>query len=257
MSSGHQFLDADEVAYLQREITLEEAQAACRDLGLSADGALEALRQRLCAHYEIGAPPAATTPAGGAALSRQGSAPPPPPESRVMRESARLGGSTTTAPRAVVRCGWLEKKGGETYVDAVNVLHKERHYSKGGRRNWKQRWFVLFSDGELHYYDHEPPPGEVLPPEKAWKGALPLVGVEQPFAGTPCCWHVRDSSPDELLLSLPSGSGSRRNAMLLRSEDEGERQGWIAATAQTFGSTVAPLLHSAEERGMAEKCARP
>ena len=166
--------------------------------------------------------------------------------------------ATTTAipgiARAVVRSGWLEKKGGQTYVDDTNVLHKERHFSKGGRRNWKQRWFVLFSDGELHYYSSEPSDGAVLPPEKAWKGSLQLVGIDEPFIGRPCHWHVRDSSPDELLLSLPSGTGMRRNAMLLRSSTESERQGWIAATAR-FGSTVEPLLYSAEERGIAERCA--
>ncbi len=244
---AHAFLEADEVAYLQTGITLEEARAACADLALSSDGPLDTLRQRLCAHYDIG-------PAASSELRRQGSGPPALPGSRMQRVSTRSrDGAATTAPRAVVRCGWLEKKGGQTYVEG-NVLHKERHFSKGGRRNWKRRWFVLFSDGELHYYTDEPPQGDVLPPEKTWRGSLQLVGVEDPFIGRPCCWHVRDSSPNEMLLSLPSGSGMRRNAMLLRSVNESERQEWIAATARTFGSTVEPLLHSVEERGIAERC---
>lgn len=256
---SHHFLDADEVAYLQNEITLEEAKVACADLGLPSDGTAEDCRRRLCAHYQIGGTPAAADGVGGAvaadvvggaaALTRQGSAPPAAPVGG--RDGTSGLGSTTSAPRAVVRSGWLEKKGGDTHIDASNVLHKERHFSKGGRRNWKARWFMLFSDGELHYYEQEPVAGEVLPPERHWKGALKLVGAED-YAGQPCCWHVRDDSPTELLLSLPSGTNGRRNAMLLRSEDENERQGWIAATANAFGATVAQLLHTAEERGMAE-----
>ena len=250
--ASHHFLDADEVAYLQNEITLDEAKVACADLGLASDGAVDDCRRRLCAHYQIGgaaAPPVAGGCAG-AALSRQGSAPPAAPVG--SRDGKSGPGSTSSAPRAVVCSGWLDKKGGDTHIDASNVLHKERHFTKGGRRNWKARWFVLFSDGELHYYEQEPAAGAVLPAERCWKGALKLGGAAEEFKGQLCCWHVRDDSPTELLLSLPSGTNGRRNAMLLRSEDENERQGWIAATANAFGATVAQLLHTAEERGMAE-----
>ena len=38
-----------------------------------------------------------------------------------------------------VGAGWLEKKGGDTHIDEKGVLQKERHYLKGGRRNWKHR----------------------------------------------------------------------------------------------------------------------
>jgi hypothetical protein len=58
----------------------------------------------------------------------------------------------------VLRTGWLEKKGGETFLDEVTQeIRKERNFSKGGRRNWKRRWFVLYADGELAYYADEPP----------------------------------------------------------------------------------------------------
>eukprot|EP01043_Picozoa_sp_COSAG02_P073667 COSAG02_NODE_14418_length_1274_cov_239.740714_1_plen_123_part_01 len=59
-------------------------------------------------------------------------------------------------PREVLRQGWLEKKGGHSYRDANDVLHKERHYHKGGRRNWKRRYFVLYSSGELDVYGELP-----------------------------------------------------------------------------------------------------
>lgn len=61
--------------------------------------------------------------------------------------------SYTPPQKAVLRRGWLEKKGGDTHIDvASNVLHKERHYSKGGRRAWKPRWFIVYEDGELAYF---------------------------------------------------------------------------------------------------------
>ena len=151
--------------------------------------------------------------------------------------------------------GWLEKKGGDTHIDASNVLHKERHYSKGGRRNWKRRWFILFGDGQLHYYSAEPADGENLPKESAWKRKLDLVGVEPEFQGQVCRWHVREGS-DEFLLALPSGGGAdSRHAMLLRHEEAEERQRWMEATTEAFGSTVDELLFSGETRGMAETAA--
>ena len=61
--------------------------------------------------------------------------------------------SYTATQKAVLRRGWLEKKGGDTHIDLTsNVLHKERHYSKGGRRTWKPRWFIVYEDGELAYF---------------------------------------------------------------------------------------------------------
>lgn len=245
------FLDADEVQYLQSEVSLEEVRARCAAVGLSTEGDLAALRVRFCAH--VGVPLAGGAGGAGQAATlsrpRQGSAPPP------------LLGTTDAPPRTVVRAGWLDKKGGETYVDSDGALHKDRHYGAGGRRNWKSRWFVLFSDGEMHYYENPPADRRSvrlggplvradqyeLPAEEDWKGRVQLVGVEAPFVGQPCCWHVHHSAPDQLLLSLPSGSGARRNGLLLRCEDESERMDWVAATVHIFGSTVAPLLYTAEQ----------
>jgi hypothetical protein len=45
--------------------------------------------------------------------------------------------------------GWLEKKGGHHQISySDNVLRKDRlldnrYYSKGGRRNWTAKWFIL------------------------------------------------------------------------------------------------------------------
>ena len=44
------FLDADEVQYLQSEVSLEEVRARCAAVGLSTEGDLAALRVRFCAH---------------------------------------------------------------------------------------------------------------------------------------------------------------------------------------------------------------
>jgi hypothetical protein len=77
-----------------------------------------------------------------------------PSASRVSYTTAATPrGRDSTHHRAVVRRGWLEKKGGDTHIDtASNILRKERHYAKGGRRTWKPRWFILYADGELAYF---------------------------------------------------------------------------------------------------------
>jgi len=144
------------------------------------------------------------------------------------------------APRAVVCYGWLEKKGGDTHIDEHNVLQKERHYLKGGRRNWKRRWFVLHSDGELSYYSQGPKApaaadgdaaagggkpkhsGDVIPHFMHWKGRLQLVargggegeggggGGGGPGLGP--TWHVRDDSEEEFLLELPKQQPTQQAA---------------------------------------------
>ena len=66
---------------------------------------------------------------------------------------------------------------------------------------------------------------------------------------------MREGS-DEFLLALPSGGGAdSRHAMLLRHEEAEERQRWMEATTEAFGSTVDELLFSGETRGMAETAA--
>lgn len=109
------------------------------------------------------------TPAAAIALPE----PQPEPSARVMppmpsSSAAVAPPVVATVPsvpsvpniKAVVRRGWLEKKGGDTHVDLVsNVVHKQRHYSKGGRRSWKPRWFIVYADGELAYFKsgkHQP-----------------------------------------------------------------------------------------------------
>ena len=167
-------------------------------------------------------------------------------------------GRASTHHRAVVRRGWLEKKGGDTHIDASNVLHKERHYSKGGRRNWKARWFIMYADGELAYFnsgprdDHDTLWHEGEPDAGALKGRMRLLGA----AGGCCCWHVRGEGSDEFLLALPNDSGKDvRDGLLMRHTDEGERQLWVEATVEAFGATVAPLVEDGEERGLAERAA--
>jgi hypothetical protein len=185
------------------------------------------------------------------------------------------------APRAVVCFGWLEKKGGDTFVKQ-NVLQKDRHFRKGGRRNWKRRWFVLHSDGEMDYYSQAPtaPAGgaapahsdDVVPHYMYWKGRVHLLvpggdASNHRAESLGPTWHVRDDDDVEFLLEMPKpeqqeedgrtgrGSAGRggRHAMLLRADDTSERQVWISAVSEAFGAPIAPLLYDSEERGVAER----
>ncbi len=69
---------------------------------------------------------------------------------------------------------------------------------------------------------------------------------------------MREGS-QEFLLALPvdvpeggsTGSGSRRG-LLLRHEEESERQLWIEATTSAFGATVSPLIETGEEHDLSE-----
>lgn len=48
-----------------------------------------------------------------------------------------------------------------------------------------------------------------------------------------------------------AGNGSRRG-LLLRHEEESERQLWIEVTKRAFGATVSPLAEPAEEQGLGD-----
>lgn len=70
---------------------------------------------------------------------------------------------------------------------------------------------------------------------------------------------MRESS-QEFLLALPAdidasggsaGNASRRG-LLLRHEEESERQLWIEATKTAFGATVSPLMEAGEEQDLSE-----
>lgn len=165
-----------------------------------------------------------------------------------------VGSSPATAgpngPRTVVRQGWLWKKGGDTHIDQDNVLYKDRHFGKGGRRNWKQRWFMLYSDGELCYFSSaDGNPGQE-------GGAMPKNRLRVVDAsGGGASWHLRDNT-DEFLLSLPGAEGDDRKALFLRHSDENERQTWIESTVSMFGATVGPLLFAKDERAVAENVVR-
>jgi len=93
--------------------------------------------------------------------------------------------------------------GGDTHIDNSNVLHKDRHYGKGGRRNWKQRFFVLYSDGELAYFSSaDGNPGQD-------GGAEPKGRVQLVSQGNFAMWHVRDNA-DEFVRLFSLYSNPRR-----------------------------------------------
>eukprot|EP01048_Picozoa_sp_COSAG05_P017868 COSAG05_NODE_2515_length_2955_cov_2.717787_2_plen_133_part_00 len=108
--------------------------------------------------------------------------------------------ASLTTERVILHQGWLEKKGGDTYIDANNVLVKKRNFAKGGRRNWKQRWFVLYSDGQLAYGEDQ------ASTSTSPKGSVWLFNRA---TGACCSWHLAEASgdgcggSDEMLLSLP------------------------------------------------------
>ena len=146
-----------------------------------------------------------------------------------------------TETRTILKQGWLEKKGGDTHIDANNQLVKERNWAKGGRRNWKQRWFVLYADGELVYYAEER--GQHLGSSVVAKGAVTMSHAR---------WHIQEGGQSSnMLLSLRAPRPARlpvateamtRPALLLRHGDEVERRAWVQVTQDAFGCAVLPLL---------------
>ena len=152
-------------------------------------------------------------------------------------------------PRDVLRQGWLEKKGGGAYRDANNVLHKERHYQKGGRRNWKRRYFVLYSNGELDVYgelpeewlqrqiDLEQPQ---IPPREFLKRTEQLTA-----AGQRCAWQLILNPLSEyhtVQLTLPGcgpdGDPTIRRVIQLRAEERADIEAWVHASIAAVGDGV-------------------
>ena len=149
-------------------------------------------------------------------------------------------------PRDVLRHGWLEKKGGGGYRDANNVLHKVRHYQKGGRRNWKQRYFVLYSSGELDVYGELPDEwrhrqiDSELPPREFLKRTEQLTA-----AGQRCAWrliHPPVNGYHEVHLTLPSCVGSpsapERRVIQLRANECADIHAWVHASIAAVGDRV-------------------
>jgi hypothetical protein len=144
--------------------------------------------------------PPSPAPAPAAAAASLLSAASPPSPDGLLDDGASECSSTATAHgqltrsvgRTILKQGWLEKKGGDTHVDANNQIVKERNWSKGGRRNWKQRWFVLYADGELAYYAEEGDRAAQVEP----KGQVPAL---PPLPLTPYC---TPAAPD-LLVARP------------------------------------------------------
>ena len=171
----------------------------------------------------------------------------------------------------VVHEGFLRKKGGDLQVEKVRKdgrtvyrAVKKRNVLKGGSREWKQRWFVLFDDGLLQYYAEGPPQGlrrtlsasgmgrttSALTQAREFADASDMKGeVNLCVGGEPCRWFPAGvlegaEAKTEILLSLPAGN--KRSGMELQAVLEDDRHpddptgGWIAATKR-FGASVVSL----------------
>jgi len=148
----------------------------------------------------------------------------------------------------------LEKKGGETYIDTkTRQIQKARNFAKGGRRNWKKRWFVLYANGVMEYYADENGQEKGDAP----KGSLRLTATEPLGAASAndqaeavqCCTWYHDSKSKDMLLSLPDQPDAEivpgtRLVLQLRSSDSTQRQAWISTTVAEFGADVKPGLDS-------------
>jgi hypothetical protein len=152
-------------------------------------------------------------------------------------------------PRVVLRQGWLEKKGGKTIRGPDNALRKERHYHKGGRRNWKRRYFILYDGGELAVYAELPEEflrSQVtseepqLPPDEFLKSTEQLTA-----AGECCSWQLvenEDSEHQNVLLTLPGPAAdddpSSHRVMQLRTETRADAEAWVHASIEAVGAGV-------------------
>ena len=154
--------------------------------------------------------------------------------------------------RAVLRQGFLEKKGGEAFLDGDNALRKERHWEKGGRRNWKRRWFVLYTTGEFAVYSELPAVygQQTAPPDEFLKRTelLATLGHKAPGHSTAaecCSWRLVDAAEggdegeQKILLTLPGAAlqgPTYRRAIELRAESREEAEAWIAASIEAVGA---------------------
>eukprot|EP01043_Picozoa_sp_COSAG02_P016591 COSAG02_NODE_734_length_17948_cov_816.410163_1_plen_759_part_00 len=165
----------------------------------------------------------------------------------------------------VLMNGYLEKKGGDIEIlrdgsTGKYTVVKQRNLVKGGSRAWQKRWFVLFDDGQLLWYENGPPDGDVDRMSSASSRAslarkFQAASIEKSgevdlcVAGHPCRWfpgEVVGLKPDRIVLEMPvnlGGSKQSRGGMELRAVDESARLpadptgGWVEVTEQ-FGATV-------------------
>eukprot|EP01043_Picozoa_sp_COSAG02_P019417 COSAG02_NODE_933_length_15812_cov_68.551709_13_plen_765_part_00 len=168
----------------------------------------------------------------------------------------------------VLMDGYLEKKGGDIEIlrdgrTGRYTVIKQRNLMKGGSRAWQKRWFVLFDDGQLLWYENGPPDGDVDRMSSASSRAslarkFQAASIEKSgeldlcVAGHPCRWfpgEVVGLKPDRMVLEMPvnlGGSKQSRGGMELRAVDETARlhadptDGWVEATGQ-FGATVVSI----------------
>ena len=172
----------------------------------------------------------------------------------------------------VIKDGYLEKKGGEIEIhqDAGKfTVVKKRNILKGGSRAWLKRWFVLYDDGILQWYENGPTDQldrnsvsrRSLSREFA-AASIEMSGeVDLCVAGLPCRWFpggLLGLSSDRIVLEVPesvTGTKQSRGGIELRAVDKSERLtadpsgGWVAATAE-FGATVESLDLGGDDSGM-------
>ena len=103
--------------------------------------------------------------------------------------------------------GWLQKKGG----------------SKGGRRNWTRRWFVLTGNGELQYFKD---PGDTKE-----KKAIPLAD----------CSALRMTSHKDKVFCIAfevsettSGKGVEKFTHILAADTRTDAEDWFEALRLWF-----------------------
>jgi hypothetical protein len=126
-------------------------------------------------------------------------------------------------------------------IDSNNLIIKSRNFAKGGRRNWKQKWFVLYKDGTMHYYGEKPaggPDGDSSAGGAgggAGGGSLAQPEPDGKFSVREAHWHVHESKPEQMLLS-PIREWGETAALQLRHSDVLARRAWLEVMAEEFGN---------------------